>query len=372
MNSFDPKVIAFYLPQYHPIKENNEWFGPGFTEWTLVAKSKPLFKGHVQPKIPADLGFYDLRLPEVRNEQAKLAQEAGISAFCYYHYWFGNGRVILEGPLNRMIEEKKPDFPFCLCWANHSWYKKQWNPRTSILDESLLMEQTYPGEDDIIDHFYYLLPAFKDSRYFKIKGRLTFVIYAPKGLPDVGKFVTIWNELAIKNGLPGFFFISYTNNVVDVNHECHRFFDSTILALISNIEKKGKQGKVSGYLSVLKEFLSKFLNKPLSVYEYREAMKYFLDPVGRRDNVFPVLVSNWDYTPRRGIGGLIFKNSTPELFKQHVKEALNMIKAKPIDDQILFLKSWNEWGEGNYIEPDIQYGHGFINALHDAIEESKA
>ena len=194
MNKFNPQVIAFYLPQYHPIKENNEWFGPGFTEWTLVAKSKPLFKGHVQPKIPADLGFYDLRLSEVREEQAHLAKEASISAFCYYHYWFGNGKVLLEGPLNSIIKEGKPDFPFCLCWANHSWYKKQWNPQTSLLDESLLMEQTYPGDEDIVNHFNYLLPAFKDHRYYQIKGKLAFVIYAPKSIPDVQRMVNIWND----------------------------------------------------------------------------------------------------------------------------------------------------------------------------------
>lgn len=372
MNSVKPKVIAFYLPQYHPVKENNEWFGPGFTEWTLVAKSKPLFKGHVQPRIPADLGFYDLRVPEVREEQARLAKEAGITAFCYYHYWFGNGRVLLEGPLNSIIQDGKPDFPFCLCWANHSWYKKQWNPQTSLLDESLLMEQTYPGDEDIIDHFSFLLPAFKDKRYLRINDKLAFVIYAPKAIPDTEKLMAIWNELAAQNDLPGFYFISYANNVPDINDPCHSIYDATILALISNIEKRGRGGKMAGYISSIKDRLSKFLNKPLSVYEYKKASKYFLDPIDRNDNIFPVIVSNWDYTPRRGMGGLIFKNATPELFKKHVLEALEMVKNKPVENQVLFLKSWNEWGEGNYIEPDLQYGHGYINALHDAIEESKA
>lgn len=371
MYSFNPKVIAFYLPQYHPVRENSEWFGPGFTEWTLVANAKPLFKGHIQPKIPADLGFYDLRVPEVREEQARLAKEANVYAFCYYHYWFGNGKVLLESPLNSIIQAGSPDFPFCLCWANHSWFKKQWNPKTSLLDESLLVEQTYPGEEDIVNHFNYLLPIFKDSRYLKICGKLAFVIYAPKSMPDSERLITIWNELAIKNNLPGFYFISYANNVPDVNNECHANYNATILALISNVEKKGRGGRMAGYVSTIKDRLSKLLNKPLSVYEYSKAMRYFLDPLDKQDNIFPVIVSNWDYTPRRGVGGLIFKNSTPDLFKKHVLEALEMVKGKPEENQIIFLKSWNEWGEGNYIEPDLQYGHGYINALHEAIEESK-
>ena len=172
-----PKIIAFYLPQYHPVKENNEWFGEGFTEWTNVAKAKPLFKGHDQPRVPRDLGFYDLRIPEVRAKQAELAKEAGVDAFCYYHYWFGNGKKLLEMPLERVVELGEPNFPFCVCWANHSWYKKDWNPDTKVLTENLLVEQTYPGDKDIIEHFLYLLPAFKDPRYYKIDGRLVFFFF---------------------------------------------------------------------------------------------------------------------------------------------------------------------------------------------------
>ena len=136
------KIIAFYLPQFHPFKENDEWWGKGFTEWTNVAKAKPLFKGHYQPKIPADLGFYDLRLPEVREEQAQLAKQAGIYGFCYWHYWF-NGQELMERPWNEVVNSENPDFPFCIGWANESWMSKMWNKDGSIAAGKILIEQTY-------------------------------------------------------------------------------------------------------------------------------------------------------------------------------------------------------------------------------------
>ena len=159
------RIIALYLPQFHPIPENDRWWGPGFTEWTNVAKSKPLFRGHVQPRIPADLGFYDLRLAETREQQAILAREAGIEGFCYYHYWFGGGRQLLERPFNEVVASGKPDFPFCICWANHTWSNKTWNRKSAMQQDTVLMEQTYPGTEDDIAHFKSLLPAFRDSRY---------------------------------------------------------------------------------------------------------------------------------------------------------------------------------------------------------------
>ena len=171
------RVIALYLPQFHPIPENDKWWGPGFTEWTNVVKAKPLFKGHVQPKVPADLGFYDLRLPETREKQAELARQAGIEGFCYYHYWFG-GKQVLERPFNEVVESGKPDFPFCLCWANHTWSNKTWNRKSAIQQNSVLIEQTYPGYEDDVQHFLSLLPAFKDERYIRLDGKPVFFLYS--------------------------------------------------------------------------------------------------------------------------------------------------------------------------------------------------
>ena len=212
------KVIAYYLPQYHPTKENDEWWGKGFTEWTNVAKAKPLFKGHEQPNIPADLGFYDLRLPEVRKEQAELAKEAGIEAFCYWHYWFGNGRQLLEKPLQDVVRMGEPDFPFCLGWANHQWRKKQWNKDVSRLDQTIIMDQTYPGEEDVVNHFKTMLPMFTDPRYYKIEGKNVFLIYVVKDIPYLDMFIRKWRELAVQYNLPDFYFIGHVNNGGEIEY----------------------------------------------------------------------------------------------------------------------------------------------------------
>ncbi|MDJ0634982.1 MAG: glycoside hydrolase family 99-like domain-containing protein [Xenococcaceae cyanobacterium MO_188.B29] len=181
------KAIAFYLPQYHPIPENDKWWGKGFTEWTSVAKAKPLFKDHYQPHLPADLGFYDLRLPEVRQAQADLAREYGIYGFCYYHYWF-NGKRLLERPFNEVLESGKPDFPFCLCWANENWTRR-WDGQ----DREILIEQKYSVVDDR-EHIKSLISAFKDPRYIKIDGKPLFLIYRVNSLPDPSLTQKIWRE----------------------------------------------------------------------------------------------------------------------------------------------------------------------------------
>ena len=363
------KVIAFYLPQYHHIPENDRWYGRGFTEWTSVAKAKPLFKGHYQPRIPADLGFYDLRVPEVREEQAELAKEAGIDAFCYYHYWFGNNKQLLEKPLQEVVRLGKPDFPFCLCWANHTWYKKTWDSDTSTLNLKEIMPQEYPGKEDIEQHFYVLLSTFKDERYYKIKGKLAFVIYNVKDLPNVDEFKTIWEDLAVKNQLPGFFWIAYTAEISDLNTERFKKFDSTILSLTLSFFVKQRKGGVSKIVSIAKELLGKLRSKPAFVYKYKDVYHNFVAPICKSEKVYPVIIPNWDNSPRRKTGAVIYTDSTPKLFKKHVEEALDLIKDKTEDDKILFLKSWNEWGEGNYMEPDLKYGKGYIHALREALYE---
>lgn len=363
------KVIAFYLPQYHPIPENDKWFGKGFTEWTSVAKAKPLFKGHYQPHVPADLGFYDLRVPEVREEQAMLAQEAGIDAFCYYHYWFGNNKQLLEKPLQEVIKSGKPDFPFCICWANHTWYKKTWDSDSSTLELKKIMPQEYPGIDDIKQHFYALLPAFKDKRYYRIKDKLAFVIYNVKDIPDVVEFKSVWNQLAKENQLPGFYWIAYTADKNDLSTDLFMSFDSTILSLPLSFFVKQRKGGLLKIISIVKELMGKILHRPAFVYSYKDVYHEFIDPVCQSENVYPVIIPNWDNSPRRSTGAVIYTDSTPKLFEKHVNEALDMIKGKKEEDKIVFLKSWNEWGEGNHMEPDLRYGKGFIYALKKALYE---
>ena len=368
-----PKVIAFYLPQYHPTPDNDRWWGKGFTEWTNVGKAKPLFKGHYQPKVPADLGYYDLRLPEVREAQAELAREAGVYGFCYYHYWFGNGKRELELPFNEVLKSGKPDFPFMLCWANESWHKKFWNKDGQGSSKELLIEQTYPGEEDIINHFYSLLPAFKDKRYIRIKGKPAFMIYKPHFIPSSFKYLKIWNELALKEGLGSFAFIAFIQS--EIEQGCKE---------IISIEKYLSSGYdyicSNRFYNLLKErsfkdkailkFKRIFKNHPLKL-KYDDYLNLLKNDLDLRNDIFPVIYPNWDHTPRSGAGGFLFHDSSPNKFKIGLKILFDNLSDKEKESNYVFLKSWNEWGEGNYLEPDLKYGKSYIEVLKQELEKYK-
>lgn len=358
-----PRVIALYLPQYHPTPNNDKWWGKGFTEWTNVGKAKPLFRGHLQPKVPADLGYYDLRLPEVREAQAELAREAGIEGFCYYHYWFGNGHEELDYPLKEVVRLGKPDFPFCLCWANESWHCKFWN-RDGSIDKTILAEQTYPGDEDIEAHFYSLLETFKDPRYIKVDGRLFFMIYQPLEFSSVSHFMDRWNELAESNGIPKFFFVGHlyrSNQVSKENAQKIKsfgfdkvnvleFFKATTPTTFSRIKKR-------------------ILNRPF-ISNYEDLLDKMITSEYDEPWVIPTIIPNWDHTPRSGLGGQVVIGSTPDLFQKNIQKACKVIEGRD-DDNIIILKSWNEWGEGNYMEPDLDMGKAYIHALAEVITESK-
>ena len=358
-----PRIIALYLPQYHPFAENDEWWGKGFTEWTNVARARKLFPGHDQPHIPADLGFYDLRLSEVKEEQAKLAKEAGIEGFCYYEYWFGNGRQLMERPFEETVLSGSPDFPFCLAWANHSWYKKLWDPKQPGKD-LLLIKQEYPGEKDYEAHFYNLLPAFRDKRYIRVNGKLFYIIYDGLGFKDVSNFMKTWRRLAKENGLGDFYFVASDFNSEHRDELLEKGFDAT-----HNVDHLNIYHKATFFRKAMLTIGRKYLHIPM-IYKYKNAIKYMLHPDCRKRNVIPVIIPNWDHTPRSGARGLVMTGAKPEYFKRLVKAAIDMVKDKPKEEQIIILKSWNEWGEGNYMEPDLEYGHGYINAMAEAINES--
>lgn len=362
------KVIAFYLPQFHPTKENDKWWGKGFTEWTNVAKAKPLYKDHYQPKIPADLGFYDLRLSEVRKEQAELAKRAGVSAFCYWHYWFGNGKQLLDLPLKEVIKLKEPDFPFCLAWANHDWINKHWTTNNEVIigNSTMLMKQEYPGKQDDIDHFYALLDVFKDERYFKVHNKLLFMVYNYREIPDFKSFKNTWDKLAKKENLPGFFYMTHIYNAEDVDKWeiiKQQGYDAVNLSLHHVPFVVRKNNVFNRIVNKIKRHVS---IKP-QVVSYKEAISKMCSPAFNNERVYPTIIPNWDHTPRSGRFGRVFQDCTPELFSKHVEEVFNTIKNKKDEDKIVFLKSWNEWGEGNYMEPDLKFGCQFIDALKSVI-----
>ena len=368
MNNIKARVIAFYLPQFHPFKENDEWWGKGFTEWTNVGKAKPLFRGHYQPRVPADLGYYDLRLPIIREQQAEMAREAGIEGFMYWHYLFGNGKTLLAEIFNDVLNSGKPDFPFCLGWANHSWTRRTWNSAAQNHKDLDLIIQEYPGDEDIIAHFNNVLPAFKDKRYITKEGKPLFLIYDPIGLPDAKHFMDMWRNMAIKAGLPGIHFIGLQN--ADISHY-QEVFDLGFDALVpSNLwyaesQTKGKWTKLIRHK--IRNIFPKWT--PLDKYKYSDIIKHFYNNFDYQENVYPSIVPNWDRSPRGGRRAVIYTGSTPDLFKKHVEQAIRIIEKKKPENRILFLRSWNEWAEGNYMEPDLKFGHGYLDALKECITQ---
>lgn len=358
------RFIAFYLPQFHQIPENNKWWGEGFTEWINVAKARPLFKGHQQPNIPSELGFYDLNSREIRNKQALLAKEAGIEGFCYWHYWFGNGKQLLEMPFNEVLKSGDPDFPFCLGWANHSWYQKLWDPNNPGKDK-LLIEQKYGGEEDYKMHFNHLLTAFKDERYIKVNGKPFFLIYDPLKFEDVTNFIKTWRRLAAENGLNDFYFVA-----TDFDSRNKERILSLGLDAIYNNDTFNIHHKLSNFSKVILMLKRKYFKMP-TIFDYKKAIKFMVIDDCKNRDVIPMIVPNWDHSPRSGSNAIILKKSTPEYFKKLAKFALEIVKNKPKEEQIILIKSWNEWGEGNYMEPDLKNGRGYIHALKDAIHENE-
>lgn len=352
MSSSLARVIAFYLPQFHPVPENEEWWGKGFTEWTNTVKAKPLFIDHYQPHIPADLGFYDLRVPETRIAQAQMAGEYGIEAFCYYHYWFA-GRRIIERPFNEVLASGQPDFPFCLCWANQTW-TGVWHGAPN----RILIEQTYPGLDDHRRHFETLLPAFSDRRYVTVDGKPLFLIYNPTELPDSRRATDFWRELAVKAGFSGLFLVAQHSEPDWAPNTAG--FDAVVIARLP--PRRRQWVPWSQPLKKLKGKYRDWCGEP-AVYLYDEIIDSLLtDPIPGIES-FPCVIPNWDNTPRSGANGLVLHQSTPDAFRRHLGRALGRMRNAPAEHRIVFVKSWNEWAEGNHLEPDLKFGLQYLEAV---------
>ncbi|MCF8298084.1 MAG: glycoside hydrolase family 99-like domain-containing protein [Saprospiraceae bacterium] len=355
------RVIAFYLPQFHPIPENDEWWGKGFTEWTNVGRAKKLFKGHNQPRVPADLGYYDLRVPETRTQQAEMARQAGIEGFVYWHYWFA-GKRLLERPFNEVLETGDPNLPFCLAWANETW-TGAWNNEP----KRILIEQTYPGGEDYTNHFNANLKAFKDSRYIRINDCPVFFVYKPLNIPDPDEFISTWNLLASRNGINKFYFIGITSHPKKETDQIRNYgFDAVNVNRLLEVQSKISFIKYF-YRGVSRRLLG--ARTILNILDYSEVIKHWVCEDDYREDVIPTAMPNWDTSPRSGRRAIIVTGSTPKLFGDHLSSIVNVVRHKK--NRVILLKSWNEWAEGNYVEPDMRYGSGYLNILEDVLRKER-
>jgi len=351
------RILAFYLPQFHPIPENDRWWGKGFTEWTNATKARPLFRGHYQPRLPADLGYYDLRLAESRAAQAALARQYGVEGFCYYYYWFA-GRRLLERPFDEVLQSGQPDLPFCLCWANATW-TGVWHGEP----DRILVEQTYPGENDHKAHFAELLKAFRDPRYATVEGRPIYVIHRPLDIPDLGRLIADFRSMANRAGLSGLHIVGVTP---------HRIWNPAQFGLDALVLQR--MPALDGHIPwrfPLTKLRAKLGRKRLTIVRYKDWLDHLVPSEVRKLEYYPCLLPNWDNTPRSGMDGLVLEGSSPELFRYHVRHALAQIQHKPSEHRLLFLKSWNEWAEGNYVEPDQRFGHAYLHVLREELSTAE-
>lgn len=356
------KPIAIYLPQFHPIPENDEWWGKGFTEWTNAAKAVPLFKGHYQPHLPADLGFYDLRLEEARLAQETLAREYGIHGFCYYHYWF-NGKRILHEPLDRKLKNSKEDFPFMLCWANENW-TRTWDGS----DHSILLKQDY-GESDDYEHIQFLCTIFKDERYIRVDGKPFFVFYRTNLFPDIKQTTELFRNEAKRLGIGELYLAcmeSYGESVdpfsmgldAAIEFPPHSRFDYDIIM------------KKPSFFSRLKGKLKRQIPVEYAhhIVDYRKYAENFLSQSQLPYKCYPSITPMWDNTARKKSRGLILTDSTPENYEWWLTETLKKYKPFSETENFIFINAWNEWAEGNHLEPCRKWGRSYLEATKRALD----
>lgn len=348
------KIIAFNLPQFHPIPENDQWWGAGFTEWRNVAKARPLFPGHRQPNLPGELGFYDMRLEETLEQQAELAAWGGIDAFCYYHYWFA-GRLLLERPLELILSRRNPSFPFCLCWANHTW-TNHW-----VGGSDVLIEQTYPGIEDHRNHYQYLRRFFEDPRYLRVEGKPVFALFAPGHMPGVSQWTEAFKRWAEEDGLGGLFLIALDHD----RSLLGQGFDALAPHTLNRALASYLKGSSRYYHAIRRS-----LRYPRWVVDYASLDRFCENHLYDGLQLLPTAIPNWDNTPRVAWRGLVLSGSSPARFAAHLRRSVaGFQRPEGERERILFIKSWNEWAEGNYLEPDLLHGRGWLVAVREFARE---
>lgn len=354
------RALAIYLPQYHPVPENDAWWGRGFTEWTNVTRARPQFDGHQQPHVPADMGYYDLRVPEVRMAQADLARQYGIHGFCYYHYWF-TGRRILERPFTEVLESGEPDFPFLLCWANENWTRR-WDGH----DHEVLLHQEYSAADDI-NHIRSLFPAFSDPRYIRIDGKPVFMVYRTSLLPEPERTTERWRNEARRAGIGELYLIRVEGHWRNPRPESLGFDAAMPFAPDWHILPPARRAPP------LERILRRLrLHEPYfeqqGVYSYEGLIESTLAQKDLGYLRFPCVTPMWDNSARRRHrGAAIFHGSTPELYRRWLEEAVRRFVPPSPDENLVFINAWNEWAEGNHLEPCERWGTAYLEATRDVL-----
>ena len=360
------RLIAIHLPQYHPFEENNKWWGKGFTEWTNVAKARPRFRGHYQPHIPADTGFYDLRLPEARDLQVDLAREYGIYGFCYYHYWF-NGKRLMREPLDGILTSGTPNFPFMYCWANENW-TRAWDGG----EKEILIKQDYSKEDDIA-HIQYLLDnVFSDPRYIRINGKPVFAIYRSTSFPDIAQTLQLWREKAKKRGVELYICRFESFNEAGPNY-LEDGFDAAIEFPPHNFMPMVKfYTPIKAIIDKLAQLLvgRQICNR---IVPYKNYVQFSRKEDYGSYKRFPGVTPMWDNSARRKKRFFALKNSTPELYEKCLVDKIKKFKPYSVEENFVFINAWNEWAEGNHLEPDLKWGRRYLESTLRALKSvSKA
>jgi lipopolysaccharide biosynthesis protein len=374
MTERQERVLAFYLPQYHPVSENDEWWGRGFTDWRNVVQTRPRFRGHLQPQIPADLGFYDLRLPETRVAQAELARRSGVDGFCYYHYWF-NGSILLGQPLNGVLSSGTPEFPFCLCWANENW-TRAWDG----LDRLVLIRQQYTHEDADA-HILWFLDVFKDKRYVRVDGRPLLLIYRPDQIPEPMAMIRLWRGRTREAGFRGLYLCAVKNGFVDMPDQAlmEQGYDAVVDFQPNRRDFPAPKGLPQQVYRLAQRILPDRLYQRLKlsgsgskVVDYDAmvaAIKKKPWPTSYRK--LPCVFPSWDNTPRRRTATII-QNDDPAVYQDWLEHELRRVRSHPSEERLVFINAWNEWAEGCHLEPDLTCGHSFLDATRLARERSYA
>lgn len=378
------KIIAFYLPQFYSFPENDLWWGKGFTEWTNVKKSKPLYKGHYQPTIPLNENYYCLEDENVFKWQISNAKKYGIYGFCFYHYWMGEGRQLMHKPVEMYLNNKDLNFPFCISWANHNW-ARTWTGG----DKDILMDVRYGNESEWERHFQYLLKYFKDSRYIKYDEKPILVIYQPEKIPRMHDMLVYLYDRAIEEGLGGITFISQAQTYILGDHNCKDdlikysilyepdftksefVMKNKLFVFFQSLFNSPRYG-VNMLFQEIKKLLHKYIFKKseklgLTVYNYDGFWKRILNRKISDSKYIPGGFVTYDTTPRKGYRGIVTKGFTIEKFVKYFTMLLKKTKYEYKKD-LLFMMAWNEWGEGAYLEPDEKNGYAVLKGIKDSLD----